>query len=66
MAGLDFYDRYLADALNLLKPRGAVFFEIGEDQVEALRKLMTDYGFSEIRIEKDYGGHDRYASAVLP
>ena len=64
--GLDFYDRYLADALNLLKPRGAVFFEIGEDQGEALRKLMTDYGFSEIRIEKDYGGHDRYASAVLP
>ena len=64
--GLDFYDRYLADALNLLKPHGAVFFEIGEDQGEALRKLMTDYGFSEIRIEKDYGGHDRYASAVLP
>jgi len=63
--GLDFYDRYLADALNLLKPGGAVFFEIGEDQGEALRKLMTDYGFSDIRIEKDYAGHDRYASGVL-
>ena len=64
--GLDFYDRYLADALNLLKPGGAVFFEIGEDQGEALRKLMTDYGFADIRIEKDYVGHDRYASALLP
>ena len=64
--GLDFYDRYLADALNLLKPGGAVFFEIGEDQGEALRKLMTDYGFTDIRIEKDYAGHDRYASALLP
>ena len=64
--GLDFYDRYLADALNLLKPGGAVFFEIGEDQGEALRKLMTDYGFADIRIEKDYAGHDRYASALLP
>jgi len=63
--GLDFYDRYLADALNLLKPGGAVFFEIGADQGAALRKLMTDYGFSEIRIEKDYAGHDRYASGVL-
>lgn len=64
--GLDFYDRYLADALNLLKSGGAVFFEIGEDQGAALDKLMRDYGFSDIRIEKDYAGHDRYASAILP
>jgi len=64
-SGLDFYDRYLADALNLLKPGGAVFFEIGETQGEALRTRMSDYGFSEIRIEKDYAGHDRYASARL-
>ncbi|MBE6382872.1 MAG: peptide chain release factor N(5)-glutamine methyltransferase [Lentisphaerae bacterium] len=64
--GLDFYDRYLADALNILKPGGAVFFEIGEGQGEALRKLMTGYGFEGIRIEKDYAGHDRYACATLP
>lgn len=66
VSGLDFYDRYLADALNLLKPGGAVFFEIGEDQGAALAKLMSDYGFTEIKIEKDYAGHDRYASAILP
>lgn len=66
ISGLDFYDRYLADALNLLKPGGAVFFEIGEDQGAALAKLMSDYGFTEIKIEKDYAGHDRYASAILP
>lgn len=65
VTGLDFYDRYLADALNLLKPGGAVFFEIGEDQGPALEKLMADYGFSDIQIEKDYAGHDRYASAIL-
>lgn len=64
-SGLEFYDRYLADALNVLKPGGAVFFEIGENQGEALRKLMEGYGFSSISIEKDYAGHDRYASAVL-
>ena len=65
VTGLDFYDRYLADALNLLKPGGAVFFEIGEDQGPALEKLMADYGFSDIQIEKDCAGHDRYASAIL-
>lgn len=64
--GLDFYDRYLADALNLLKPGGAVFFEIGEDQGPSLAKLMGDYGFVDIKIEKDFAGHDRYASAILP
>jgi release factor glutamine methyltransferase len=65
VSGLDFYDRYLADALNILKPGGAVFFEIGENQGDAVAKLMEGYGFSDVRIEKDYSGHARYASAVL-
>ena len=64
-SGLDFYDRYLSDAVNLLKPGGAVFFEIGENQGEALRQLMFDCGFDDIKIEKDFAGHDRYASAAL-
>ena len=64
-SGLDFYDRYLGDALNLLRPNGAVFFEIGENQGTAVAKLMTDYGFGEILIEKDFSGHDRYASGRL-
>ena len=63
--GLDFYDRFVGDAMNVLKPGGAVFFEIGESQGEALRRMLTDYGFSDIRIEKDFAGHDRYASARL-
>lgn len=63
--GLAFYDRYLGDAVNLLKPGGAVFFEIGEGQGGALRKLMADYGFDDIVVEKDFAGHDRYASATL-
>ena len=65
-SGLDFYERYLSDAVNLLKPGGAVFFEIGESQGEAVRQLMFDCGFDDIRIEKDFAGHDRYAMAVLP
>ena len=64
--GLDYYDRYLGDAVNLLRPGGAVFFEIGEGQGAALSRLMSDYGFVNIRIEKDFSGLDRYASAVLP
>lgn len=64
--GLDFYDRYLGDAVNLLKPGGAVFFEIGESQGLALRELMEAYGFADIKIDRDFAGHDRYAYATLP
>lgn len=64
--GLDFYDRYLGDAVNLLRPGGAVFFEIGESQGDAIRRLMSDYGFEDVRVDKDFSGHDRYACAVLP
>lgn len=64
--GLDFYERLIGDALNVLKPGGGVFFEIGDGQGESLRKLFFDAGFDDIRIEADYAGHDRYASAILP
>jgi len=64
--GLDFYNRYLSDSLNILRPGGAVFFEIGENQGEALEQLMREYGFSDIKVERDYAGHWRYASARLP
>lgn len=63
--GLDFYERLVGDALNLLKPGGGVFFEIGDEQGPALQKLFFEAGFNDIRIEKDYAGHDRYAYAVM-
>ena len=64
--GLDFYERLTVDALNLLRPGGGVFFEIGDRHGQALEKLLFDAGFNAIQIEKDYAGHDRYASAILP
>ena len=63
--GLDFYERYTADAINLLKPGGAVFFEIGDAQGEAVEKMLFDCGFDDIAIAKDYSGRDRFASGVL-
>lgn len=64
-SGLDFYERYLADAVNLLKPGGSVHFEVGDGQGAALRRLMSDFGFDGIEIGKDLSGRDRYASARL-
>ena len=64
--GLDFYERYLGDALHLLKPGGAVFFEIGESQGAAVAGLMESYGFTDVRVERDFADLDRYAMATLP
>ena len=63
--GLDFYRRYLADALNLLKTGGAAFFEIGDNQGEAVLSLMRDFGFSGAKVEKDFSGKDSYAIAEI-
>ena len=63
--GLDFYERLVADALNVLKSGGEVYFEIGDGQGEALRGLFFDAGFDDIKIERDWAGRDRYASAKL-
>ena len=56
--------RYLADAMNLLRSGGKIFFEIGENQGEAVARMMSDYGFADVKVEKDFAGHDRYASAT--
>lgn len=64
-SGLDFYERYIGDALNLLSPGGAIFFEIGDDQGEAVRNLLTEAGFTNIVIAPDFAGHPRYASGTL-
>ena len=65
VSGLDFYERFIGDAMNVLKPGGALFFEIGDGQGEALKGLFESYGFTDIKIEKDFSGHDRYASGRL-
>lgn len=62
--GLDVYRDLLQDAIMILKPGGALFFEIGEDQGVALNDLLQDHGFSGICIHKDYAGHDRFVTAI--
>lgn len=64
-SGLDFYERFIGDAMNVLKPGGALFFEIGDGQGDALKELFEAYGFADIKIEKDFSGHDRYASGRI-
>ena len=62
--GLNIYRSLLLDAVMVLKPGGAVFFEIGDEQGPALHDMLTEYGFTNIEIIKDYAGLDRFATGV--
>ena len=63
--GLCFYRRILADCRAHLKPGGMLFFEIGYDQGEAVKRLMEESGFLEVEVKKDYGGLDRVVLGTL-
>lgn len=62
--GLAFYRRIICEAGNHLNAGGRVFFEIGCEQAEAVKKLLEESGFSEVVVRKDYAGLDRVVSAV--
>lgn len=57
--GLLFYRRILSGCHAFLHTGGALFFEIGYDQGEAVRTLMEQTGFSHVEIKKDLAGLDR-------
>lgn len=62
--GLYFYRRLALECGCYLNPGGAVYFEIGYDQGEAVSGLLKDAGFKEIRVVKDAAGLDRVVCAV--
>lgn len=57
--GLYFYRRIIEEAPEYMKAGGWLFFEIGHNQGEAVKKLMQDKGFLEIEVLQDYSGLDR-------
>lgn len=56
--GLVFYRYIISKWRSLLKDDGEFFFEIGEDQGEAVSKMFSEVGFNS-KIIKDYNGLDR-------
>lgn len=58
--GTEFYERILLKASDHLSNRGKLYFEIGETQAEAVRKIATDIGFTHFELKKDLAGRDRY------
>lgn len=64
--GLVFYRRIASEAPDYLNPGGWLCMEIGYDQGEDLKKMLSENGqYREIAIVKDLSGLDRVALAQL-
>lgn len=57
--GLFFYRRIAAEAYGFLRNGGYLFFEIGYDQAEDVRRIMEGNGYRDIVVVKDFAGLDR-------
>lgn len=64
--GLYYYRRIVEKLADYIEDDGYVFFEIGFDQAEDLRKIFVEHGFQNMKVQKDLTGHDRVVYAGMP
>lgn len=57
--GLDFYRKIVSQSRAVLKESGILAFEIGYNQGEAVKSLMEEADFKEVRVIKDFASLDR-------
>lgn len=57
--GLKFYKGIIKHWKTVLRPGGLVFFEVGEEEAEAVQGMLLDGGFAEAESRQDTGGIDR-------
>ena len=62
--GLYFYDKIIREAREYLYEDGYILFEIGQDQLDAVRGLLVENGYTDIKGIKDYAGLDRIVTAL--
>ena len=63
--GLSFYREITKESVKHLYKNGMLFYEVGKGQANAVKKLMKECGFKEIKIVKDYNKIDRVVYGKL-
>ncbi len=63
--GLDFYKKIIEKSNMVLKENGILAFEIGYNQGEAVKNLMEDSNYINVRVVKDLAGLDRVVIGEL-
>ena len=62
--GLDIIRRLVDQSFTVLKKRGRVWLEIGDEQGDAVYAILSDAGFQQVTIHRDMYQHNRFAEAV--
>lgn len=57
--GLDFYRKIVDQSIKVLKVNGILAFEIGYNQGEAVKSIMENKNYKNVKIIKDLAGLDR-------
>ncbi|MFQ3265841.1 MAG: release factor glutamine methyltransferase, partial [Colwellia sp.] len=50
---------------NYLTSQGALFFEHGFEQGEAVRNILIDLSYNNVQTVRDFNGHERITWAKL-
>lgn len=64
--GLYFYRKIVDRAGEYLYSGGMLFFEIGCEQAEDVKKMMTEAGYHDVTVCKDLAGLDRVVYGTFP
>ncbi len=62
--GLADFQHIAAEAINCLMENGALFFEHGWQQGEAVRSILQQSGFQRVQTVVDYGGNERVSFGI--
>ena len=57
--GLDFYKKIVNKSIEVLNENGILAFEIGYNQGKAVKSLMEENNFKDVRVIKDFASLDR-------
>ncbi|MDU1604857.1 MAG: peptide chain release factor N(5)-glutamine methyltransferase [Clostridium sp.] len=57
--GLDFYKKIVNQSIEVLNENGILAFEIGYNQGKAVKSLMEENNFKDVRVIKDFASLDR-------
>lgn len=63
--GLKYYKEIIKDIKNIINKEHIIAFEIGENQGEKIKKIITkELPNDKVIIKKDYNGYDRYIYSI--
>jgi release factor glutamine methyltransferase len=64
--GLDFVRKIVGEAPSFLDVNGVLAMEIGAGEAPVTRALFEERGFTDVRVERDYGKIERVVSGIRP